>query len=59
MPCQSHKLILIAGIPASGKTRYGLHLSEIVELPFFSKDAFKKHLHGLPGDLTSLWRRGR
>ena len=39
------KLILIAGIPASGKTRYGIHISEKLNLPFFSKDHFKEKLH--------------
>jgi len=39
------KLILIAGIPASGKTRYGLHISNRLNLIFFSKDAFKEKLH--------------
>lgn len=41
----NRKLFLIAGIPASGKTTYGLHLAKALGIPFFSKDAFKEHMH--------------
>ena len=39
------KLILIAGIPAAGKTRYGVHIAARLNLPFFGKDHFKEKLH--------------
>ena len=38
-------IIILAGIPASGKTTYGRHLSEKMGLPFISKDAIKEKLH--------------
>ena len=39
------KLILIAGIPASGKTSCGLRIAKKFNVPFFSKDHFKERLH--------------
>ena len=45
---------MIAGIPASGKTTYGLHLAKVLGIPFFSKDAFKERMHdALHYDLVS------
>ena len=38
-------IIAIAGIPASGKTVYGRHLAEKMNIPFISKDAIKEKLH--------------
>jgi dephospho-CoA kinase len=38
-------LILIAGVPASGKTRYALHLAEKLHIPVFCKDHIKEHLY--------------
>ena len=38
-------IIILAGIPASGKTTYGQHLVEKMRLPFISKDAIKEKLY--------------
>ena len=38
-------VILIAGIPASGKTTYARHISEKLNIPFVGKDAIKEKLY--------------
>jgi len=38
-------IILIAGIPASGKTTYARHISKKLNIPFIGKDAIKEKLH--------------
>jgi len=38
-------VILVAGIPASGKTIYAQHISEKLNIPFIGKDAIKEKLH--------------
>ena len=38
-------IILIAGIPASGKTTYGRHIAEKLNIPFICKDTIKENLH--------------
>lgn len=49
----SHKLILIAGASASGKSRYLEYLRSNMALPVFSKDGVKEVLYqgiGMPAD---------
>jgi len=56
-------IIILAGIPASGKTTYGRHLVEKMSLPFISKDAIKEKLHDVlkfdnaEGNNTQLYGR--
>jgi len=38
-------LIIIAGIPASGKTTYGKHIAEKLRIPFICKDSIKEKLY--------------
>jgi len=38
-------IILIAGIPASGKTTYARHIAEKLRVPFIGKDNIKEKLH--------------
>ena len=42
---QMRRLVLVAGLPAAGKTAYAAHLARVLGVPFFSKDAMKEHLH--------------
>lgn len=38
-------LIIIAGIPATGKTTYGNMISKELKIPIFSKDRFKEVIY--------------
>jgi len=38
-------IILVAGIPASGKTTYARHISTKLSVPLISKDIIKEHLY--------------
>ena len=38
-------IILVAGIPASGKTTYARHISEKLRIPLICKDAIKENLY--------------
>lgn len=38
-------IILVAGIPASGKTTYARHISEKLNIPFIGRDAVKEKLY--------------
>ena len=38
-------VIIIAGIPASGKTTYARHIAEEMHIPFIGKDAIKEKLY--------------
>jgi len=38
-------VIIVAGIPASGKTTYARHISEKLQVPFIGKDAIKEKLY--------------
>ncbi|MCL1788187.1 MAG: ATP-binding protein [Defluviitaleaceae bacterium] len=38
-------VIMVAGIPASGKTTYGRHIAEKLSVPLISKDAIKETLY--------------
>lgn len=38
-------LIIIAGMPATGKTTYGNKIAKELQLPFFSKDKFKEVIY--------------
>ena len=38
-------VIIIAGIPASGKTTYARHIAEQRHIPFIGKDAIKEKLY--------------
>jgi predicted kinase len=40
-PNMKNKLIIIAGLPASGKTTFALTLSNILGIPFFNLDSIK------------------
>jgi predicted kinase len=40
-PTMKNKLIIIAGLPASGKTTFALKLSNILNIPFFNLDSIK------------------
>jgi predicted kinase len=44
-------LILLSGLPGTGKTRLGIRLSKTLRLPLLSKDRFQSHLRlqGLAG----------
>lgn len=44
------KLIVIAGIPATGKTTYGNKISKELSIPIFSKDKFKEVIYDSIGD---------
>ena len=48
-------IILIAGMPASGKTTYGRHLAERLCVPFVGKDDIKSVLHDELQFDTSKW----
>ena len=38
-------IILIAGVPASGKTAYARHVAEKLHIPFIGKDNIKEKLY--------------
>ena len=38
-------IILISGVPASGKTTYARHIAEKLHIPFIGKDNIKEKLH--------------
>ncbi len=38
-------IIIIAGCPATGKTTYGTRISQILKIPFFSKDRIKELIY--------------
>ena len=38
-------IVIIAGIPASGKTTYARHISSKLHIPFIGKDAIKEKLY--------------
>ncbi|MCL2595781.1 MAG: AAA family ATPase [Promicromonosporaceae bacterium] len=38
-------LVVVAGIPASGKTTYARHLADLLRVPLIEKDAIKEALH--------------
>ena len=42
-------LILISGMPASGKSTMAVHLSRELGIPMFSKDAIKERLYDSVG----------
>lgn len=53
-------LIIIAGVPASGKTTYGLKLASKLELPFFSKDKMKEVIYdSLDASMTKDYEQKR
>ena len=40
-------IIIIAGIPASGKTTYAQYIAERLHIPFIGKDAIKEKLYDI------------
>ena len=40
-------IILVAGIPASGKTTYAKHIAEKLHIPFIGKDAIKEKMYDI------------
>ena len=44
------KLILIQGLPATGKTTLGKQIAEALHIPFFSRDAYKELLFDAFGE---------
>lgn len=42
-------LILVAGLPATGKTSFAKYLSESMKIPMVSKDVIKEHLYDTVG----------
>ena len=48
----SKNIIIITGELAAGKTSYGKKISEVFEIPFFSKDEIKEKLFDSYGDKT-------
>lgn len=53
------KLILLQGLPATGKTTLGKQIAEALHIPFFSRDAYKELLFDVFGesDKTVVWSR--
>ena len=53
------KLILIQGLPATGKTTLGEKIAEALHLPFFSRDAYKELLFDTfaESEQTVAWSR--
>ncbi len=52
-------IIIICGIPASGKTTYGIHIAERLRIPFLSKDDMKQCLHDAFGYDTTVYANAK
>jgi predicted kinase len=50
-------LIIVTGLPCSGKTRLGREISRLHKLPFISKDGFKERLFDTLGYSDRAWSR--
>lgn len=54
---KKNTVIIISGLPSSGKTTLGKYLSEVLELPFINKDGIKELLFDDLGSQDREWSK--